>query len=75
MRLRLWLARAWAWCQRELDAELIVVVLGVTLITIGIWPLAGRLALIVPGAIAVWLALPARASFIERLPPRVRRKR
>ena len=44
---------------------------GVVMITIGLWPLVGQVALIVPGIVALWLGLPSRTRFVARqeIPP------
>lgn len=41
---------------------------GLTFVTVALWPLLARLALVVPGGILVWLALPSRAPFVHRPP-------
>lgn len=45
------------------EAALLV---GVSMVTAALWPAVGRLALLVPGAVLVWLGLPVRQWFIER---------
>ena len=45
---------------------------GLGLVTVGLWPSIGVLALIAPGAAIVWIVLPARGVFIVR--PRGREK-
>lgn len=50
----------------EIDAGDVALVLAVLLLTVTLWPSVGRLALLVPGSVALWLALPTRAVFIEK---------
>lgn len=46
--------------------ELLVAV-GLALIAAALWPVVGRLALLAPGLVLVWIALPQRASFVRRI--------
>ena len=46
------------------NANEIAVGLGLSLITVGLWPLAGFSALIPTGAVIVYLALPSRLPFV-----------
>lgn len=39
---------------------------GVGLIVVALWPVLGRLTLVIPGAVIVWLALPPRLPFLHR---------
>ena len=39
---------------------------GLLLVTAGLWAQWGRLALVVPGAVFVWIALPCRTVFVLR---------
>lgn len=48
------------------DELLIAVALGCG--TSAIWPLVGRLALLVPCVVLLWIALPSRTPFITRPP-------
>ena len=45
--------------------ELLIVV-ALTLVTVALWPRFGRQALLVPGLVVLWVALPSRAPFIAR---------
>lgn len=45
------------------EAALLV---GVAMVTAALWPAVGRLAMLAPGAVLVWLGLPVRQWFIER---------
>jgi hypothetical protein len=49
--------------------------LGLLLLTGGLWVWLGPVALAAPGAVIVWMALPARRPFVDRLGPDVRRPR
>lgn len=44
----------------------ILLVVALALVTWGLWPLVGRMALIAPGAVCLWIALPSRAAFLVR---------
>lgn len=50
--------------RKSIDADEVLLTLGLALITWGLWPLVGVCALIVPGAVLLWLALPSRAPFV-----------
>lgn len=50
------------------NATEIALCLGVVLVTSALWSVIGRLALLVPGGILLWLGLPVRQWFIERPP-------
>lgn len=41
---------------------------GLVALTSGLWPLCGWSALIAPGAVFTWMALPARAPFVQDVP-------
>lgn len=45
-----------------------VLVLGLVLLAAGLWPLFGRVALIAPGLVLVWMAIPQRAPLVRREP-------
>jgi hypothetical protein len=51
------------------NATEIALLVGVAMVTAALWPTCGRMALIVPGAVLVWLGLPVRQWFIERPTP------
>lgn len=53
-----------AWLRGNLN-ELFVAV-GVLCATVALWTEIGRLALIVPGIVLLWIGLPVRRWFIER---------
>ena len=60
--------RGWTGASAALrsNAEELVVTVGLVLITVGLWPLLGLSALVVPGATLVYLALPSRMPFVVR---------
>jgi hypothetical protein len=71
-------AAALAGVGSAVGAEEILLVLGLALLTVGLWPVVGVSALVVPGVVLIWLVLPSRAAFIARppvLPEQPRRKR
>lgn len=47
--------------------ELLLLV-GVGLMLTGLWPTIGVGALVVPGVVLVWIALPSRSPLLERPP-------
>lgn len=71
-------ATVWTAVRRALvdQRDEMLVLLGVWCVTYGLWPLVGRPALIVPGAVMLWLGLPMRRRFVEpteRAPKSARR--
>ena len=60
------LHRGWRIVVREIDADVVGLVLALALLTAGLWPDLQRRALVVPGIVLLWLILPARAPFIHR---------
>ena len=59
---------------REVGRDECALGLGLGLVTAGAWPVLGQGALALPGAVLIWLALPARSPFVVRPapPPRTR---
>lgn len=49
----------------EIGADEIVLTCGLGLLTAGLWTLCGWSALIAPGAVLTWMALPGRAPFVR----------
>jgi hypothetical protein len=45
--------------------EELTVAAGLVLVVIGLWPWLQQSALLVPGAVLIWMALPTRARFVE----------
>lgn len=62
----MWMPKVWSALGGFLDE--IVLALGLALVTVGLWTICGMGALAVPGAVLVWMALPQRKTFVERLP-------
>jgi hypothetical protein len=60
----------------EIGLDEVVLVIALTLITVALWPTFGRAALLLPGLVLLWLALPARRAFIDKSDekPAARRK-
>lgn len=56
---------AGGWFGRQVDEILVAV--GLALVTVGLWPVAGRSALVVPGLVLLWIALPQRVAFVARV--------
>lgn len=52
--------------KQRADARDITVLVGVTLLTVGGWFIAGPAALVLPGAILTWAALPPRPPFVSK---------
>lgn len=44
--------------------EEILIVIGLVLILIALWPWVGRGALVVPGVVLLWFGLPSRSLFL-----------
>lgn len=71
-----WLAQISRACSaaiaREIGPEEIALTVGLTLVTVGLWTLLehvgvpGPVALMAPGGVTVWHALPSRVPFIDR---------
>jgi hypothetical protein len=45
-----------------------LLVVAVSLLTVGLWPVLEWVALVIPGAVLLWVALPSRAPFVTRGP-------
>lgn len=50
----------------EVGRDEVLLVIGLILLVIGLWPLAGWSSLTAPGGVCVWIALPSRAPMIVR---------
>lgn len=48
---------AWRGVSSEIGRAEVLILAGVTLVTVGLWPQFGRGALVVPGLISLWLAM------------------
>lgn len=44
----------------------LVILVGAGLVTYGLWPVVGQAALVVPGAVMLWIGVPTRRRFVER---------
>ena len=55
------IAAAW---RAVLGADELLVVVGLVLLTAGLWPIADQGALVAPGLVLLWIALPQRTSFV-----------
>lgn len=42
--------------------------IALALIVVGLWPLVGQRALLVPGLVLLWIVLPSRQPFLHRSP-------
>jgi hypothetical protein len=60
--------------REAIGVEEALLVLGVLLVTVAVWPWAGLSALLVPGGVAIWLSLPVRGPFLWK-PEKTERKR
>lgn len=67
-RIRQRLLGLWITLSRRASADVgadeFGIALALAVLTIGLWPRIGRDALIVDGAILVWMFLPTRAPFV-----------
>jgi len=57
----------------EIDLQTLVLLVGLALMSVGLWEAWRPGAYLAPGVILVWMALPARRPFIHR--PLVSRKK
>lgn len=57
-----------------IGADELAITVALVLVTVALWPALGRQALIAPGLVLLWVALPARAPFIARPTKSTRRK-
>lgn len=57
---------AWRAVLTIVGADELALSVALVLIVIGLWPLVGRVALLVPGLVLLWIALPARQPFLHR---------
>lgn len=57
MGLRPFVAAAWRGVSSEIGRAEVLIVVGVVLVTVGLWPHLSRGALVVPGLVCLWLAL------------------
>ena len=62
------LRRALTILRREIDADVLLLVLALTLIAVGFWNWVRPLSFIVPGAVLLWISIPARRPFVIRDP-------
>lgn len=60
------LRRALTILRRELDADVILLVLALGLIAVGLWQCWRPGAFLVPGVVLLWIAVPARRPFVVR---------
>lgn len=44
----------------------LVLAVGLVMVAASLWPAIGRLALLLPGAVLVWISLPAREPFVAK---------
>lgn len=49
----------------EVGRDEVLLVTGLALLVLGLWPIVGWASLIVPGGAFTWLALPSRAPFVK----------
>ena len=59
---------------REVGVEEILLTAAIALAMVAIWPWCGRLSLLVPAVVLLWIALPARAPFLARPPDKADRR-
>lgn len=58
--------KCWIWISSVIGRDELTLLVGLGLLTAGVWPVLGVSSLAVPGAIVVWLVLPARLPFVHR---------
>jgi hypothetical protein len=59
---------AWAAVTAAMGPDELLLTLALALVTVGLWPLVGLAALVAPGIVLLWIALPTRSSFVQRTP-------
>lgn len=52
--------------QAAIGVDEILLAVALVLVTIGLWPLCGQVALVAPGLVGLYVALPCRQPFISR---------
>lgn len=67
-------AAVWQAITAVIGADELLVVAGLGLLTAGLWPIVQESALIAPGLVLLWIALPQRTPFLagqtdKRQPP------
>lgn len=62
--------RVWAGLVAFWGPDERVLACGLICLTVGLWSVVGAAALVVPGAVLTWLALPSRHPLIHRPPER-----
>jgi hypothetical protein len=61
---------------RVIGRDELALLVGLVLMTVSLWSLVGLVALLAPGVVITWLALPSRLPLVHRpLDPETRRKR
>lgn len=66
--------KAFAALVGAVGADEAVLVCGLAAVTAGVWAVLGAAALAVPGAVLVWVSVPSRRPFIDRVPPKAPRE-
>lgn len=61
-------ARIWRAGVRVVGLDELLLAVALALLTGGAWEVVGRLALVIPGMVLLWVALPSRAPFVTRGP-------
>ena len=56
-------------------AEELLLLVGLVLVSFGLWSVWKPGAFLVPGAVLVWIALPSRSPFVARPSEETKRKR
>lgn len=60
--------RVFAAVSAVIGADELALIGALALLVVGLWPIVGRCALIVPGIVWLWLALPSRHPLVSRPP-------
>lgn len=66
-RLKRWIVRAGAgltWLVARVERRDVVILSGLLLVIGGLWGVSRPAALVVPGAVLLWLSLPMRPPFV-----------
>lgn len=51
---------------KAVDVDDLVLLVGLLLVVAALWPAYGARALMIPGLVLIWIALPTRRALVER---------
>lgn len=59
-------ASIWAGLTAAIGGDELLLLIALACLTGGLWPALGRQALVAPGLVLLWVALPSRSAFVIR---------